>query len=115
MDIDATLVQKMPTGTETSRDVGFAVYKALLERDYWLLSEDHEARIQFGEKKYGQRLKANNGRDAKLDLLQELLDALSYSMQAYLEGGSDYLDIFNRIADLTQEVRNKIEFEATYQ
>lgn len=42
-------------------------------------------RAALGEKKYGERLKAFNGRDAKVDLLQELLDALNYARQVIEE------------------------------
>lgn len=38
-------------------------------------------RAALGEAKYGERLKAFNGRDPKVDLLQELLDALNYARQ----------------------------------
>lgn len=42
---------------------------------------DLEARAEMGRKKYGERLRAFNGRDAELDLLQELYDAWVYSRQ----------------------------------
>lgn len=42
---------------------------------------DLEDRVQMGEKKYGTRLKTNNGRDVKLDLYQEILDAINYARQ----------------------------------
>lgn len=43
------------------------------------------SRAAIGEKKYGERLRAFNGRDAKVDLLQELLDALNYARQVIEE------------------------------
>ncbi len=42
---------------------------------------DLEARARMGEAKYGTRLKAHNGRDALVDLYQELLDAWVYLRQ----------------------------------
>lgn len=42
---------------------------------------DLEERAQKGERAYGERLKANNGRDALVDLYQELLDACCYCRQ----------------------------------
>jgi len=42
-------------------------------------------RAAAGEKKYGTLLRANNGRDATIDLYQELLDALMYTEQAEAE------------------------------
>lgn len=42
---------------------------------------DLESRAQMGEKKYGERLRAFNGRDPQVDLLQELYDALVYDEQ----------------------------------
>ena len=43
-------------------------------------------RAEFGEKKYGTKLRMLNGRDATYDLWQELLDAIMYAMQARMEG-----------------------------
>ena len=50
------------------------------------VSLDLEGRAQFGEKKYGTRLKTNNGRNTILDLYQEILDAINYTKQGLLEG-----------------------------
>ena len=50
------------------------------------LREDLIARAEIGFKKYGTKLRVKNGRRAIVDLYQELLDALMYSMQARLEG-----------------------------
>jgi len=52
------------------------------------LQEDLEARAAMGAAKYGTRLRAHNGRDALIDLYQELLDALVYARQ-YLEEKKD--------------------------
>jgi len=63
----------------------------------WLLTDHNDTpakglligslgeRAKAGEKKYGTRLKANNGRDALIDAFQEAQDALMYLEQKFLE------------------------------
>lgn len=46
-----------------------------------LVKQDLDARAAIGEKKYGQKLKANNGRDALVDAYQEVLDLAKYLRQ----------------------------------
>lgn len=46
---------------------------------------DIEARVESGRQKYGERLTSHNGRNAMLDLYQELLDATLYARQAIHE------------------------------
>ena len=46
-----------------------------------LVKADLERRMQVGQRKYGERLKPCNGRDALLDLYQEILDAAMYCRQ----------------------------------
>ena len=47
--------------------------------DVWLLvMADMEARRQFGIAKYGQPVRADNGRDHLVDVYQELLDTCVY-------------------------------------
>ncbi len=46
-----------------------------------LVKADIEARAQMGEKKYGERLRAYNGRNALLDAYQEALDLCMYLRQ----------------------------------
>jgi hypothetical protein len=50
-----------------------------IRRDIAQMIDDRNA---LGEKKYGEGLRADNGRDVLLDLLQELLDAGMYATQA---------------------------------
>jgi len=50
-----------------------------------LLSLDIEARIESGRQKYGERLTSHNGRNAKMDLLQELYDGINYARQEIFE------------------------------
>lgn len=42
-------------------------------------------RHKLGTKKYGVALKSGNGRDAWVDMVQELMDALAYATQLHLE------------------------------
>lgn len=46
---------------------------------------DIEARKQVGIRRYGTALQPGNGRDALLDLYEELLDACCYLKQALME------------------------------
>lgn len=48
-----------------------------------------EERSEMGKKKYGETLRAFNGRDAWLDLDQELLDAVKYFKQVIEEAEND--------------------------
>ena len=50
-----------------------------------LVCKDIEDRAAKGEKSYGERLKAFNGRDPLIDLYQELLDACMYLRQLLAE------------------------------
>lgn len=50
------------------------------------LRADLIARADFGLKKYGTRLRINNGRKAAVDVYQEVLDAIMYAGQARIEG-----------------------------
>ena len=46
-----------------------------------LVREDIEARVEFGREQYGERLRAFNGRSAKIDAYQEALDLCLYLRQ----------------------------------
>jgi hypothetical protein len=50
-----------------------------------LVLADFQARDAFGTRKYGTRLQPHNGRDALIDLYQELLDACCYTRQLIFE------------------------------
>lgn len=50
------------------------------------LREDLLARAEMGLKKYGTKLRVNNGRKAAVDLYQEVMDGIMYAMQARMEG-----------------------------
>lgn len=68
---EATTEQAQPQGT------GPSIHK--------LVQEDIEARAELGERKYGERLRANNGRDALVDAYQEVLDLAMYLRQHLTE------------------------------
>lgn len=50
-----------------------------------LVVGDLTDRAEMGKAKYGTYLRAQNGRDAEVDLLQELYDAAMYSGQCRME------------------------------
>ncbi len=108
MPLDPTIVQQLPTATLDSTDVGAAVVSYLSKTNRQEVAADHESRIAFGEKKYGQRLKINNGRDALMDAYQELLDFLSYAMQAHLEGDGTILPMFDAVSVFASELRGRL-------
>jgi hypothetical protein len=102
----AARVQPMPTGNGI--DVATEAAADLRRMGHPELAEDIEARIRLGERKYGVRLKPHNGRDAMLDLHQELCDALVYSKQLEIEGREDDT-FFNCLAELAVVVRGKLK------
>lgn len=50
-----------------------------------LVKNDLECRAVLGERKYGERLKPHNGRDALVDAYQEALDLCMYLRQVIEE------------------------------
>lgn len=50
-----------------------------------LVKADLEGRAVMGKRKYGERLKPNNGRDALVDAYQESLDLCMYLRQVIVE------------------------------
>ena len=60
----------------------------------WILvTRDMLDRDEFGRKKYGTRLQSFNGRNALVDLYQELLDATVYVRQVIEEDPLEYIRI----------------------
>jgi len=43
------------------------------------------AQTRKGMERYGEQLMTHNGRDAREDLVQELIDAIQYQQQRYME------------------------------
>ncbi len=90
--------QPLPTrGVEGQEEVGpkvIADVQAL--RDAGGYSEsaasamilDLQARTQLGAARYGTPLQTHNGRSARLDMYQELLDAAQYARQHLMESPS---------------------------
>jgi hypothetical protein len=75
-------VQSKPTSTNVSEDVLDSLRGKVSPEIFAQLSE----RVEYGERKYGSRLKTYNGRDVVMDCLQESLDGCMYAQQAILEG-----------------------------
>ena len=50
-----------------------------------LVHADIEARVEYGIKRYGERLTSHNGRDALADAYQEALDLVMYLRQVLHE------------------------------
>jgi len=123
MIIDAALRQQLPTGD--GKDVaGFVVQ--LFGHPPWdsaaCLIPDIEARVASGEKKYGTRLKTNNGRNALLDLYQEVLDGVNYAAQNILEAAGKpdaavvvepYLKVFQDLVDIAIRVKKLLLAQET--
>lgn len=103
---DAAKVQPMPTGNGI--DVAVEVAKKLREFGFEHIAEDTEARIRLGEQKYGTRLKANNGRDAMLDLYQEVLDGCNYAEQLVIENKDDG-SLFKSLVALAVFIKGKLD------
>ena len=55
---------------------------------HYAVVSDLLARMELGVERYGTPLQPNNGRDALLDMYEELLDAVVYLKQYLLERGS---------------------------
>lgn len=72
-----------------------------------LIAAACKRRQDKAEEKYGQRLLTHSGRDARVDLMQELLDALNYSEQMRYESlapGAQGYERSARIQGLIEEV-----------
>jgi hypothetical protein len=75
-------VQPRPMASEVGEDV----LDSLRAVTSPTLFAELEARVEFGVRKYGTRLKTFNGRDVLLDCRQEALDGIMYAQQAVLQG-----------------------------
>jgi hypothetical protein len=109
--VDAAKPEPAPTGQ--GEDVGARVVDFLKSVSLHKIAEDIETRLSFGEKKYGTRLKANNGRDFLMDAYQEVLDFLNYSMQGHMEGNEGYLHIFELGTVLANKIRTLLDTRTT--
>lgn len=106
--------QPAPVNTEESKEVTVPVSAEVFPRAARLLRE----RKAFGLRKYGTPLKTHNGRDPRIDELQELLDACYYRTQGQDEGRS-YRDVkeipsFFGYLQLIESLAKAIEEEQAY-
>jgi len=99
---DAAAPQPTPTGDGI--DVAVVAAERLKAMGLNDIAEDIEARIRLGERKYGTRLKAFNGRDAAMDLYQEVLDGINYAQQCDIEN-KPLQGVFEALVGLAVEVQ----------
>lgn len=66
---------------------------------YKPVMEDCLLKLEAGEEKYGSPLESHNGRSADLDAYQDILDAINYQSQAFLEA-TEHRDIVERSKDI---------------
>lgn len=102
---DAAAAEPMPVGNGI--DVAVVAAEKLKELGLNEIAEDIEARIRLGERKYGTRLKAFNGRNAWMDAYQEALDGVNYAAQVQIEG-LDNGELFNKFVDITVYLAKKV-------
>ena len=82
---------------ELKKDMKKLAKKIKMEnRKYEELMLFLDDRVEDGKKHYGTMLKSHNGRDARIDALQELADFLFYIKQLHIEGKID-LDTYAKI------------------
>jgi len=104
----ATIRQPMPTVSPRSQRVidyivNSRTFSSLPEK----LLADLDERVQLGLVKYKTFLLTFNGRDAKIDLYQELLDAIFYAAQDEAEEGYARF-ILDTLINLAGLVRSQI-------
>jgi|SRR5579863_5373763 len=107
---DAAAPQPTPTGDGI--DVAVVAAERLKALGLNEIADDIEARIRLGERKYGTRLKAFNGREPLMDLYQEVLDGINYSQQCVIEGLDPQSNFFNVLVSLAIGIQKAIEAEA---
>lgn len=85
--------QIMPqVGQEKVLDYAFKFIP--VNSDWNGIRSDLTLRAETGKTKYGTYLMSFNGRNPILDWYQEVLDAVMYTTQAYIEAENEYLLIF---------------------
>jgi len=94
-------------------EVSPEVIKRVKSYGYILVSaaivNDLNARIELGVQRYGKKLETHNGRNAKQDLMDELLDSLHYSMQDYMESGDFRAKArFDKILELVFSLKSQM-------
>lgn len=84
----------------------------LLNEQFWTpveLIQHLKDRADHGRRKHGTYLEAHNGRNAKIDLYQELLDAIFYCAQAIMEGEINYGPKLNLLLHIANGIRLELE------
>lgn len=76
----------------------------VVAKDYPALADAIKARADEGFKKYGTYLGVNNGRDVKMDMVQETLDAMNYGMQGMIEGRSGFVNPYKLAAIISMQL-----------
>ena len=66
---------------------------------------DLNARSDMGEKKYGTPLRTFNGRNAMMDLYQELLDSVMYAKQVLME-----MEDMQKIVDTNYKLVKELKY-----
>lgn len=69
-----------------------------------LVIADLQSRSDMGEKKYGEPLKAFNGRDSMMDLYQEILDAAVYCRQVMEEKEKTIPEGFQKLIERIESI-----------
>ncbi len=67
----------------------------------WLVDALNK-RASMGKEKYGDYLRTNNGRNAMVDFLQEMLDGLMYAVQSHMENPTsrERFELIDDVIDL---------------
>lgn len=87
----------------------------LLEGDQWEdLKDDILVRGAIGLERYGTFLMSYNGRNYAIDLYQEIIDAIMYSTQGYMEEQDDFmkqilLDSIHVLAEQAYGIRQYLD------
>lgn len=110
--MDASKAEPMPITTEQSQPVVPHTMELLGDMGRKVLGDDLLARAKAGEQHYGTPLMSHNGRNALVDLYQELLDALNYLAQYQMESGEDISLQFFHLKFLATYAKHSIAYEA---
>lgn len=111
----AATPEKPPVHTEAGYDV-LPYVVSLVGRDASIydiagkVRADIIARAAAGKAKYGTTLQTFNGRNAKMDLYQEVLDGIQYATQVWLENPTHYADRWrNLLVAIAEDIRGKMQ------
>jgi len=94
---ESTTPEPAPTKSAASQPVGPRLLALPMSDE---LRAALTERIEFGKKKYGTELHTHNGRNPRVDALQEGLDLNQYLMQAVMELEDDIGELNDTIGEL---------------